>query len=38
MTELLIQAFLEARSLTPEEQDRIADLILRRIELPVIEA
>ena len=38
MTELLIQAFLETRSLTPDEQDRVADVILRRIELPVIEA
>ena len=38
MTELLIQAFLEARSLTPDQQDQVADLVLRRIELPVIEA
>ena len=38
MTELLIQALIEAQSLTPEKQDQLADVILRRIELPVIEA
>ena len=38
MTELLIQALIEAQSLTPEKQDQLADVILRRIELPVIKA
>lgn len=33
MTELL----LEARTHTPDKQDDAADLILQRIELPVIE-
>ena len=38
MTELLIQALIEAQSLTPEKQDQLANVILRRIELPVIKA
>lgn len=38
MTEMLLQAILQAQALAPEDQDRIAETILRRTELPVIEA
>jgi hypothetical protein len=38
MTELLFKAILSAQKLDPVEQDRIADIILAKLELPVIEA
>jgi hypothetical protein len=38
MTELLQKAIITAQILDPEDQDRIADIILRKLELPVIEA
>jgi hypothetical protein len=38
MTELLFEAILTAQMLAPEDQDRIADIILAKLELPVIEA
>lgn len=38
MTELLFEAILSAQNLDPVEQDRIADIILAKLELPVIEA
>ena len=38
MTELLQKAIVCAQMLDPKDQDRIADIILRKLELPVIEA
>jgi hypothetical protein len=38
MTELLLRAILCAQTLDPEDQDRIADIVLAKLELPVIEA
>jgi len=38
MTELLFEAILTAQMLAPEDQDRIAELILTATDLPVIEA
>ena len=38
MTDLLRQALTAALQLAPEDQDRVAEAILRASELPVIEA
>ena len=38
MTGLLLKAILTSQTLDPEDQDRIADIILRKLEPPVIEA
>ena len=38
MTELLQKAIITAQTLDPDDQDQIADIILRKLELPVIEA
>jgi len=38
MTELLQKAIVCAQTLDPKDQDQIADIILSKLELPVIEA
>ena len=38
MTELLQKAIVCAEMLDPKDQDQIADIILTKLELPVIEA